>query len=485
MRFVNWVQNLSRAIDYIENNLTDNILLDEVAKQTYSSSSHFQLIFHVVMGITVGEYIRNRRLSQAALDLLKPNAKIINIALAYQYDTQESFSKAFTRFHGVSPSKIRGSKVRVFNPFTVTVTIQGGFEVAWKLNGNFHFWVDWNETGEQPKKDASAKDKYKSLIAWALNARKKNPLVFDSLTEWLLDDSQWMTDAQLIENEQILVQGVFGRFKEQNARLREYLEGLEPSGVVNEAVFKMLDEFDTRLCEKIYDDFSDLRGRSLREKIAGGKTGKHGVDSVEFLGYINYLKDCDARVQWCLFMPGVVKRSQKGFQVDSFEYKHMPAFRFIGKECGDHESMEWRRELFRVLDTMAEHKSGFDHDLFFAHHYGKGVDKEPFHGFYGRFVAADTPVPDGFVYWDFVPDDTDTPYLTFRSQFAYATFSGDMEAMHKSEGYDCDAMYDVTRNIILGQGVVIPYPETYWTAEVFLNGACDDWSTGYLFSVVV
>ena len=70
----------------------------------------------------------------------------------------------------------------------------------------------------------------------------------------------------------------------------------------------------------------------------------------------------------------------------------------------------------------------------------------------------------------------------FLSQFAYAAFSGDMDALHKSEGYDVYAMYDVTRNIILGQGVMIPYPDKYWTAEVFLEG-CDKYSTAYMFSV--
>jgi hypothetical protein len=54
--------------------------------------------------------------------------------------------------------------------------------------------------------------------------------------------------------------------------------------------------------------------------------------------------------------------------------------------------------------------------------------------------------------------------------------------MHSREGFDSDAMYDVTRNIILGDGVGIPYPEKYWTAEVFLNG-WDKYSTGYLFSI--
>ena len=100
---MNWIQSLSNAIRYIEDNLTNNICADDISSQAYSSNSHFQLIFHLLTGMTVGDYIRNRRLSLAAQDLLQPNSKIIDVAMRYQYDTQESFSKAFTRFHGIPP----------------------------------------------------------------------------------------------------------------------------------------------------------------------------------------------------------------------------------------------------------------------------------------------------------------------------------------------------------------------------------------------
>ncbi len=59
---MNWVQSISRAINYIENHLTNDIDIDDVSCQAYTSSSHFQLIFHLVIGMTVGEYIRFRHL---------------------------------------------------------------------------------------------------------------------------------------------------------------------------------------------------------------------------------------------------------------------------------------------------------------------------------------------------------------------------------------------------------------------------------------
>jgi AraC-like DNA-binding protein len=120
---MNWLQNISRAIQYIESHMTDDISIDEISSHANSSSSHFQFLFHLVFGMPIGEYIRNRRLSLAAQDLLKPNSRIINVAMRYQYDTQESFSKAFTRFHGVSPSKARQGKIRLFSPLSINITI--------------------------------------------------------------------------------------------------------------------------------------------------------------------------------------------------------------------------------------------------------------------------------------------------------------------------------------------------------------------------
>jgi len=335
-------------------------------------------------------------------------------------------------------------------------------------------------------------EKYKRIVGWAAKARGLNPGVFDALTEWVLDDSQW-SDERLAENEQILMQGVFARFKEQNAQLRTYLSELEPSGVVNTAVFTALDRFDDELSglahdkrlhevvAQVFADFSIMRERGIREQIAGNKTGRTGTDSVDLFGYINYLKDCDAGVQWALFMPDVVERQQKGFKVDSFEYKKLSAMRFIGREGDDLDNMEVRKKLFRILDDMNEYKSDFAYDVLFMHHYGLGVDVGPWHGVWGRFMRAETPVPEGFLYFDFVPHNDGMAGPPYISQFAYATFSGDMDAMHRHEGYDSDAMYDVTRNIMLGQGVQIPYPDKYWTAEVFLDG-CDKYSTAYMFS---
>jgi hypothetical protein len=353
----------------------------------------------------------------------------------------------------------------------------------------------WNDIDDEKGGKLTDAERYNRLVNWAGRARGQNPVVFDTLTEWVLDDSEW-SDEKLAENEQILMEGVLARFKEQNAQLREYLKELEPSGVVNTAVFRALDRFDEELSgvshdeclretvARVFADFSTMRERGVRKLFAGNKTGPTGTDSVDIFGYINYLKDCDAQVQFALFMPKLVERQQKGFKMDSFEYKKMPAMRFIGRECIEHDpaDMSWELGIMRTLDSMSEYKIELDYDVLFAHHYGLGVDIERWHGFWGRFMKAGTPAPEGFVFFDFIPHNDGKAGPPFCSQFAYSVFSGDAAAMHSTEGFDNNAIYDITRNKILGQGIKVPYPIKYWTAEVFPDG-CDNYSSAFMFSV--
>ena len=111
----------------------------------------------------------------------------------------------------------------------------------------------WNRFDQRAQEQQTDSEKYQSLVSWALKARGQNPGVFDALTEWVLDDAEW-TDERLVENEQILMQGVFARFKEQNAQLRAYLSALQSSGVVNAAVFQALDRFDDELSGLSHDE---------------------------------------------------------------------------------------------------------------------------------------------------------------------------------------------------------------------------------------
>jgi len=128
---MNWIQSLTKAIQYIESNLTHEITVNDVTNHVYTSNAHFQRVFSLAAGITIGDYIRNRRLSLAGQDLLHPKNKIIDIAMKYQYDSQESFTKAFTRFHGITPygARKQSHRLKYFRPLKINITIQGGFDM--------------------------------------------------------------------------------------------------------------------------------------------------------------------------------------------------------------------------------------------------------------------------------------------------------------------------------------------------------------------
>ena len=130
-----WLQSLNHAIDYMEVHLADNITCEDVARHVYISSYHFQRTFNLLTGLTVGEYIRNKRLSLAGQDLLMGNEKIIHIALRYCYETPESFTKAFSRFHGITPTQAKkeGTVLKSFNRLVIKIKLEGGSVMDYKI----------------------------------------------------------------------------------------------------------------------------------------------------------------------------------------------------------------------------------------------------------------------------------------------------------------------------------------------------------------
>lgn len=110
---MNYNAHIENTIEYIEQNLINKIELKELADKAFLSKYYFHRIFHSIVGEPVAEYIRKRRLIAAANELLYTNEKIIDIALKYQFSSQESFSKAFKRFYKISPREFRNNQCNV------------------------------------------------------------------------------------------------------------------------------------------------------------------------------------------------------------------------------------------------------------------------------------------------------------------------------------------------------------------------------------
>ena len=124
---MDWVRMINQAIGFMEEHLTDDITLADISRSVNLSAFHFQRAFSLLTEMSPAEYLRKRRLSQAGAELADGKGKVIDIALKYGYDSPESFTKAFTRFHGASPMQVKnGSPVRFMNRYTVRITIDGG-----------------------------------------------------------------------------------------------------------------------------------------------------------------------------------------------------------------------------------------------------------------------------------------------------------------------------------------------------------------------
>ncbi len=130
-----WTESLRRSIQFIEDNLLEQIGPSQVGEHVHISPFYLQKGFKILTGYSIGEYIRCRRLYMAALDLISDREKVIDLAYKYGYDTPESFTKAFSRFHGVTPAQMKGSarKIRTFLPLKITVSIQGGNDMDYTV----------------------------------------------------------------------------------------------------------------------------------------------------------------------------------------------------------------------------------------------------------------------------------------------------------------------------------------------------------------
>lgn len=130
-----WIESISKAINYIEENLTNELTVEKIADNVFISPFYFQKGFSMLCGFTVSDYIRQRRLALAGSEVISTDEKIIDIALKYGYESPDSFTKAFVRFHGITPMAARkkGAVIKAFAPLKISFALKGGFTMEYKI----------------------------------------------------------------------------------------------------------------------------------------------------------------------------------------------------------------------------------------------------------------------------------------------------------------------------------------------------------------
>ena len=130
-----WIEKLNEAITYMEEHLTDEIDYEQLGKIACCSSYHFQRMFAYMAGVPLSEYIRRRKMSLAAVDLQDKNAKIIDVAAKYGYQSPTAFNRAFQSVHGIAPSAVKteGVSVKCFPPVSFKIFVKGVEEMNYRI----------------------------------------------------------------------------------------------------------------------------------------------------------------------------------------------------------------------------------------------------------------------------------------------------------------------------------------------------------------
>ena len=126
---------MNQALVYIEENLDGEIDFRQVERLALCSEYHFRRLFSFLAGISLSEYVRRRRLTWAAFDLIHSDARVIDTAIKYGYSSPDSFSRAFYSLHGVTPTEARanGRSLKAFPRMTFQITLQGGSEMNYRI----------------------------------------------------------------------------------------------------------------------------------------------------------------------------------------------------------------------------------------------------------------------------------------------------------------------------------------------------------------
>jgi len=188
---MDWIERLNKVAQYIEDNLTDDIQMESLARIAYSSVYEFSRIFSFAAGMSVSEYIRRRRLSQAVFDIQNGNENLVDISLKYRYESQATFSRAFKELHGQTPASARknGITLKTYPKITFKLIIKGVTEMDFRIENKGSFKIigqktegvggpdDWGKFYERfgPKfENASGKSYYKAPF-WHVGVYKFIP----------------------------------------------------------------------------------------------------------------------------------------------------------------------------------------------------------------------------------------------------------------------------------------------------------------------
>lgn len=140
---MDWLNRMNKALAYVEDNLAEEIDYGAAAELVRCSTYHFQKIFILMAGVPLSEYIRRRRLSQAAFELQNSDIKVLDLALKYGYSSPTAFNRAFQAMHLIPPNEARkpGVRIMAYPPISFQISIKGAVEMNYRIEKKEAFRV--------------------------------------------------------------------------------------------------------------------------------------------------------------------------------------------------------------------------------------------------------------------------------------------------------------------------------------------------------
>ncbi|MEA4999265.1 MAG: AraC family transcriptional regulator [Candidatus Limiplasma sp.] len=138
-----WLERMNDALDYLEQHLEAEIDLAQAARLAACSQFHFQRVFSYMAGVPLGEYIRRRRMTLAALELTSGGAKVLDLALKYGYESPTAFNRAFQSVHGIPPSQAKqpGIVLTAFPRISFTLSVKGDTAMNYRIENRDAFRI--------------------------------------------------------------------------------------------------------------------------------------------------------------------------------------------------------------------------------------------------------------------------------------------------------------------------------------------------------
>ncbi|KYG29450.1 AraC family transcriptional regulator [Alkalihalobacillus trypoxylicola] len=177
------LKKLNEAIHYIEEHLTDEIDPQELVKIFCFSEHHYKRMFSFITGLTIADYVRKRRLTLAAFDLIETDMRVLDVAIKYGYGSADSFSRAFQSLHNVPPSKVRENTVplKAYPRMTFQISIKGDVEMDYKIIKKGSFTVVGKREYVADSGGAFEPNLWESLEQIELELKKLTPTAFPGI----------------------------------------------------------------------------------------------------------------------------------------------------------------------------------------------------------------------------------------------------------------------------------------------------------------